>query len=83
MQNHASALTRFARVLGRLLGASGSAGVQAVPNPGEKVEGLVTFGPQAATARSDDDFTQTFFSLVPATGFRPISARVFDPGCVR
>ncbi len=42
---------------------------------------LVTFGPQAPTTSGGDDFTQTFFFLVPATERRPIYIRVFDPDC--
>jgi hypothetical protein len=64
-----------------MLGAAGAAAAQAVPNPGEKIESLVTFGPQAPTTSGDDDFTQTFFFLVPATERRPIYIRVFDPDC--
>ena len=81
MQNHASALTRFACVLGLLLSVALGAAAQAVPNPGEKIESLVTFGPQAPTTSGDDDFTQTFFFLVPVTERRPIYIRVFDPNC--
>ena len=74
-------LPHLLRALLLVLGAAGAAAAQAVPNPGEKIESLVTFGPQAPTTSGDDDFTQTFFFLVPATERRPIYIRVFDPDC--
>ena len=38
---------------------------QAVPNPVERVESLVTFGAQSEKQWGDDDFSQTFFFLIP------------------
>ncbi|GAA3972268.1 hypothetical protein [Hymenobacter antarcticus] len=38
---------------------------QAVPNPGEQVESLVTFGVQSDKQWGDDDFSQTFLFLIP------------------
>ena len=52
-----------------------------MPNPVEKIENVVTFGPQAPPAWGDDDYTQTFFFLVPATRREPFYIRVFDPDC--
>ncbi|NML66623.1 hypothetical protein HHL22_15555 [Hymenobacter sp. RP-2-7] len=66
---------------GLLLPLAGPAAAQAVPNPVEKLESLVTFGPQAPTAWGDDDHSQTFFFLVPATRREPFYIRVFDPDC--
>jgi len=74
-------LRRLLGLLALLLGPAAGAAAQAVPNPGEKIESLVTFGPQAPTTSGDDDFTQTFFFLVPSTERRPIYIRVFDPDC--
>jgi hypothetical protein len=54
---------------------------QAVPNAGERVESLVTFGAQSDKMWGDDDFTQTFFFLVPSTQRAPVYIRVFDPDC--
>lgn len=54
---------------------------QAVPNAGERVESLVTFGAQSDKQWGDDDFTQTFFFLIPSTQRAPVYIRVFDPDC--
>ncbi|UOQ78311.1 hypothetical protein MUN84_06945 [Hymenobacter sp. 5516J-16] len=54
---------------------------QAVPNPGENVAFLVTFGAQADKSWGDDDFTQTFFFLVPKENRQPVYIRLFDPDC--
>ncbi|RSK35385.1 hypothetical protein [Hymenobacter metallilatus] len=54
---------------------------QAVPNPGENIAFLVTFGSQADKSWGDDDFTQTFFFLVPKENRQPVYIRVFDPDC--
>ncbi|RZK36429.1 MAG: hypothetical protein EOO57_07200 [Hymenobacter sp.] len=67
--------------LALLLKTAVPAAAQAVPNPVEKIESLVTFGPQAPKAWGDDDFAQTFFFLVPATRREPLYIRVFDPDC--
>ncbi|RZK14215.1 MAG: hypothetical protein EOO56_25415, partial [Hymenobacter sp.] len=64
-----------------LLAAVGGAQAQAVPNPGENIEYLITFGPRADPAWGDDDFTQTFFFLVPQGQRQPVYLRVFDPDC--
>lgn len=58
-----------------------SAAAQAVPNPGENVAFLVTFGAQADKSWGDDDFTQTFFFLVPKANRQPVYIRLFDPDC--
>lgn len=54
---------------------------QAVPNPGENIPYLVTFGSQADKSWGDDDFTQTFFFLIPQESRQPVYIRVFDPDC--
>ena len=54
---------------------------QAVPNPGERVESLVTFGAQSDKQWGDDDFSQTFFFLIPEKQRDPVYIRVWDPGC--
>jgi hypothetical protein len=64
-----------------LLAAAVGAQAQAVPNPGENIEYLITFGPRADPAWGDDDFTQTFFFLVPQGQRQPVYLRVFDPDC--
>ena len=61
--------------------AGRAAQAQAVPNPGENIEYLITFGPRANPAWGDDDFTQTFFFLVPQGQRKPVYLRIFDPDC--
>ncbi|QNH63066.1 hypothetical protein [Hymenobacter sediminicola] len=61
--------------------AAFSAVAQAVPNPGENIASLVTFGAQADKSWGDDDFTQTFFFLIPKQNRQPVYIRVFDPDC--
>ena len=63
------------------LAASTPAHAQAVPNPVERVESLITFGAQSDKQWGDDDFTQTFFFLVPAQQRTPVYIRIFDPNC--
>jgi len=54
---------------------------QAVPNPGERVESLVTFGAQSDITWGDNDYTQTFFFLIPEGQRQPVYIRVWDPDC--
>ena len=58
-----------------------TAQAQAVPNAGERVESLVTFGGQSDKMWGDDDFTQTFFFLIPERQRGPVYIRVWDPDC--
>ncbi|KAA9338479.1 hypothetical protein F0P96_06500 [Hymenobacter busanensis] len=57
------------------------AAAQAVPSPVENIDYIVTFGAQADKSWGDDDFTQTFFFLVPKARREPLYIRVFDPDC--
>lgn len=52
---------------------------QAVPAPVENIPFLVTFGADGCTSWGDDDYSQTFFFLVPESFTQPIYIRVFDP----
>jgi hypothetical protein len=52
---------------------------QPVPAPVENIPFLVTFGADGCTSWGDDDFSQTFFFLVPESFTQPIFIRVFDP----
>ena len=52
---------------------------QRVPNEVENVEFLVTFSKESSLSWGDDDFTQTFFFVVPITFTEPVYVRVFDP----
>jgi hypothetical protein len=63
------------------LGAWLGARAQAVPSPGERVESLVTFGGQSDKTWGDDDYTQTFFFLIPEKQRQPVYIRVWDPDC--
>jgi len=52
---------------------------QAVPNVEENIPYLMTFGKNAETSWGDDDFSQTFFFLIPEEYDRPFFIRVYDP----
>ena len=52
---------------------------QPVPAPDENIPYLMTFGPKAETSWGDDDFSQTFFFLVPENYKGVIYIKVFDP----
>ena len=53
---------------------------QAVPAPDENIPFLVTFGKNSDSDWGDDDFSQTFFCLVPHDRVEPFYIRIFDPG---
>lgn len=52
---------------------------QSVPAPEENIPYLITFGPKAVTSWGDDDFSQTFFFIIPKKFNKPIYIRVYDP----
>lgn len=52
---------------------------QPVPAEDENIPYLMTFGPKAETSWGDDDFSQSFFFLIPKDYNQPIFIRVFDP----
>lgn len=52
---------------------------QPVPAGDENIPYLMTFGPKAETSWGDDDFSQTFFFLIPESFSSPIYIRVWDP----
>jgi hypothetical protein len=52
---------------------------QPVPAGDENIPYLMTFGPKASTSWGDDDFSQTFFFLIPKNFNQPIYIRVYDP----
>jgi len=56
-------------------------GIEAQPVPAgdENIPYLMTFGPKAGTSWGDDDFSQTFFFLVPKNFSQPVYIRVYDP----
>lgn len=58
-----------------------AAGIKAQPVPAgdENIPYLMTFGPKAGTSWGDDDFSQTFFFLVPKSFSQPVYIRIYDP----
>ena len=52
---------------------------QPVPSLDEKFPFLSIFGKNASTEWGDDDFSQTFFFVVPQSEKNPLYIRVFDP----
>jgi len=54
---------------------------QPVPSEVENIPFLMTFGKQAATSWGDNDFSQTFFFVIPGDYKKPIYIRVYDPDC--
>ncbi len=58
---------------------SGGINAQPVPAGDEHIPYLMTFAPKAGTSWGDDDFSQTFFFLIPRNFSQPVYIRVFDP----
>jgi len=52
---------------------------QPVPAGDENIPYLMTFGSDAETSWGDDDFSQTFFFLIPKDFNQPVYIRVYDP----
>jgi hypothetical protein len=52
---------------------------QPVPGLDENIPYLMTFGAKAEKSWGDDDFSQTFFFLIPENYKSPIYIRVYDP----
>ena len=52
---------------------------QPVPAEVENIPHLMTFGPGAERSWGDDDWTQTFFFLIPEAFTSPVFFRVYDP----
>ncbi|MEQ8904513.1 hypothetical protein [Ekhidna sp.] len=51
---------------------------QMVPSSFEQIDYLVTFGPESKKSWGDDDYSQVFFFVVPASFTKPVYIRVFD-----
>lgn len=51
---------------------------QPVPGDDENIPFLMTFGPKAEKSWGDDDFSQTFFFLIPEAYKDPVFIKVFD-----
>ncbi|MDR0814886.1 MAG: hypothetical protein LBN37_03940 [Bacteroidales bacterium] len=58
--------------------AGTSVWAQAVPSQDENIPFLITFGKQSSITWGDDDFSQTFFFLVPETYTGMLFIRIFD-----
>jgi hypothetical protein len=67
------------KIVSILLLVSYSLSGQPVPAGDENIPFLMTFGNQAETSWGDDDFSQTFFFLIPETFTEPVFIRIFDP----
>jgi hypothetical protein len=52
---------------------------QPVPGDDENIPYLITFGPKADKSWGDDDYSQTFFFVIPETYKSPIYIKVYDP----
>jgi hypothetical protein len=52
---------------------------QPVPNVDENIPFLMTFGNSAETSWGDDDYSTTFFFLLPKEFNQPVFIRVYDP----
>lgn len=52
---------------------------QQVPAVEEGITYLVTFGKDGAKSWGDDDFSQTFFFVIPKYQVKPIYIRIYDP----
>jgi hypothetical protein len=67
----------FTAVLNILFLFSGFA--QQIPAPEENISYLVTFGRSGSQSWGDDDFSQTWFFVVPKFQSKPVYIRIFDP----
>lgn len=52
---------------------------QSSPAAEENIPYLVTFGADAETSWGDDDFSESYFFLIPENQIEPIYIRVYDP----
>jgi hypothetical protein len=68
----------FLITIGTLLYLTNSI-AQPVPAQDENIPYLMTFGPSAETSWGDDDFSQTFFFLIPEDFKDPVFIKVWDP----
>ncbi|MDR1171906.1 MAG: hypothetical protein LBL24_05590 [Bacteroidales bacterium] len=68
-------LVAFAMLMSTAFNVQG----QPVPSEEENIPFLMTFGNKADTSWGDDDFSQTFFFVVPESYKGMVFIRVFDP----
>jgi hypothetical protein len=62
-----------------LTGYTGISIAQPVPAGDENIPFLMIFGNKAEPSWGDDDFSQTFFFLIPENYNNPVYIRIFDP----
>lgn len=72
-------MKRFGFAFFLLLSSYINVSAQPVPGLDENIPFLMTFGTKAEKTWGDDDFSQTFFFLVPENYKSPIYIRVYDP----
>jgi len=70
---------KYSLVILLLVTAATGIHAQPVPAGDENIPYLMTFGPKAGTSWGDDDYSQTFFFLVPKSFNQPLYIRVYDP----
>ena len=54
---------------------------QSIPTAEENIPYLVTFGGKSEIKWGDDDFSEIFFIVIPASQVNPVYLRVYDPDC--
>jgi hypothetical protein len=74
-------MNRYLIIAVILTGCTSLIRAQPVPAGDENIPYLMTFGNQALTSWGDDDFSQTFFFLIPKDYTDPFYIRVWDPDC--
>ncbi|MCX6294791.1 MAG: hypothetical protein NTX97_01785 [Bacteroidetes bacterium] len=72
-------MKRITRFLFGFLLLTSNCIAQQVPAVEENIPFLVTFGKDGAKSWGDDDFSQTYFFVIPKFQVQPIYIRVFDP----
>lgn len=64
-----------------IFGLSTLINAQSIPSAVENIDYIVTFGNKSQTSWGDDDFSQTFFILLPKEYNKPFYIRLYDPEC--
>src|SRR4051812_36759493 len=72
-------MKRFFYVILLLLLLRNNCSAQQIPAVEENIPSLVTFGKEGEKSWGDDDFSQTWFFVIPKYQTKPIYIRVFDP----
>lgn len=77
--NNSSLLKKGLLGLVLLFMALAPAQAQVFPSPESNIPYLLTFGRGASASWGDDDYSMTFFFLIPETYDGPVYLRVYDP----